>query len=402
MQAKSVCFILSLLLVLPAWYPVQAQTDVQVVNEEPDYSFNEYIDFSATVRSTHPVDEALIFVGPEGKPEEEQILQAVLDDQGKVTGRLDLIERPLQPFTTLEYRYQVTLGEGEIYNSPVYTLQYIDNRYQWQTLDSPPFRVHWYRGDISFAQEVLNVAHAGRRRLPEILEVYLPDELDIYTYSSAAELQAALDTSSSSWIAGHAAPDLGVILVSLPAGPDQRLEIERQIPHELMHVALYYTDAHTYQNLPIWLNEGLASLAELYPSPEYESILDEAFGSGELLSMASICQAFPTDSSQRLLAYAQSASFTSYLFEQYGTAGFNRLRAAFANNLGCRPAVENTLGASLESLEGQWLRERFTRDAWQEALADLLPWAVLAVVLLVGPIIMLFGVARRRPARMEL
>jgi hypothetical protein len=399
--------LLALLLAGIPWRPAQAQAEVEVLNDDPIYAFNEFIQFSATIRSAKPIKEVLIFVGPEGADDLQVFPSgledpAVPDNQGRITYRLDLKQNPFRGFSTIEYRYEVTIENGETYSSPYYLLRYLDNRYEWQELESPPFRVYWFAGDVSFAQEVLNVAHAGEKRLPELLEVYLPEELNIYVYSSAAEMQIALLSPSQSWIAGHSDPDLGVILVSLPFGPDQRLEIERQIPHEMMHAALYYTDAHTYKNLPAWFNEGLASLAELYPSPEYQAILENAFRSGGLLSMASLCDAFPTDVNQLLLAYAQSASFTRYLFDHFGTGGFNRLRGAYAASLGCRQGVESALESSLEALESQWLRNTFAGDAWQEAVADLLPWTILLLVILVGPLIMLISAVRRHKAGPEL
>jgi hypothetical protein len=379
----------------------RAQAEVEIVNEEPVYSFNEFIQFSAIIRSSQSLEQVLFFVGQQGT-DDLQVFPVELDNQEKVMLRIDLKQHPLRGFSTIEYHYELTFNNGEDYASPIYLLRYLDNRYDWQKLENPPFRVFWSAGDVSFAQEVMNVAHAAERRLPELLEVYLPAQLDIYVYGSAAELQAALLSPNQSWIAGHADPDLGVILVSLPFGPDQRLEIERQIPHEVMHAALYYTDAHTYRNLPPWFNEGLASLAELYPSPEYQAVLENAFRSGELLSMASLCDPFPTDANQLLLAYAQSASFTRYLFEHFGTGGFNRLRAAYASSLGCRQGLENSLDSSLEGLESQWLRDTFAGDAWQEAVNDLLPWTIILLVILVGPLVMFLGAIRRRATRPEL
>jgi hypothetical protein len=372
------------------------------VNEEPIYVFNDFIQFSATIQSSDPISEVWIFLSPVGKSDGGQVFPMALDRQGKATFRYDLKLQPLRAFSSIEYHYQLTYESGGKDDSSSYNFRYLDNRYGWKSLDSVPFRVHWYAGDLTFAQEVLNVAHAGQKRLTEILEVYLPNELDIYVYSSATEMQTALPASSAPiWIAGHADPDLGVILVSLPPGPEQQLEIERQIPHELMHIALYHTDAPTYENLPIWFNEGLASLAELYPGPEYQTILDNAFQAGGMLSMASLCRAFPNDSAQRLLAYAQSASFTRYLFEQYGTGGLNRLRAGYATKLGCRPGMEKALQTSLEGLEGRWLRDTFAEGAWQKVKSDLLPWLIVLAVILIGPLIMVFGVLRKRPARLN-
>ena len=68
-------------------------------------------------------------------------------------------------------------------------------------------------------------------------------------------------------MAGHAAPDLGVVLISIPAGPDEGLEMQRQIPHELMHLAQYEVIGENFTNQPYWLIEGMASEAELYPNP---------------------------------------------------------------------------------------------------------------------------------------
>ena len=153
-------------------------------------------------------------------------------------------------------------------------------------------------------------------------------------------MQDALPNAEQNWIAGHADPDQGVILVALPPGAERHLEMERQIPHELMHIALNYTDAHAYSNLPAWFNEGLASLAELYPNPEYQALIESAYDSGELFPLASLCQTFPNESQDALLAYAQSASFTKFLYDQYGNPGFNRLIAAFASGMNCERGVE--------------------------------------------------------------
>ena len=150
-----------------------------------------------------------------------------------------------------------------------------------------------------------------------------------------------------------------VILVSLPPGPEQRLEMERQVPHELMHIALNYTDSHAYSNFPVWFNEGLASLVELYPNPEYANLTKNAFESSEMIPMADLCQSFPSDPQQTLLAYAQSASFTQYLYDQFGKPGFNRMMAAFASGLNCESGVEEALGSSLESLEESWQSSSF-------------------------------------------
>jgi Peptidase MA superfamily len=309
----------------------------------------------------------------------------------------------LRAFSEVDYWFQITLQNGETYTSPKTTFLYRDNRFDWDMIESAPLRVHWHTGDIAFAQEILNIAQAGVQRAQQILpQVLVPPAIDVYVYSNGEELRGALLASSQKWIAGHADPDLNVALVSLPPGPEQRLEMERQIPHELMHVMMYYTDGNAYANLPAWFNEGLASMAELYPNPDYQVLMQNAYQTNSLMPLGTLCKVFPTDPHKALLAYAESASFMNFLFEKYGSAGFESLIALYAQGQSCEQAIETSFNASLSSLENQWQRQNFVRNSMQTALEDLLPWLIVIIVVLAGPLILAISMFRHRAARVEL
>ncbi|MBE9474702.1 MAG: hypothetical protein IMY85_07400, partial [Chloroflexi bacterium] len=151
-----------------------------------------------------------------------------------------------------------------------------------------------------------------------------------------------------------------------------------------------------------WFNEGLASLAELYPNPEYQVLIESAFESEELLPLASLCQSFPNDPQGALLAYAESASFTQYLYDQYGQPGFNRLMAAYASGMSCERGIEEALGSNLTSLEGSWRRENFAGITLTKSVQEFLPWLILLLVVLAGPIILAVVVIRNKPERSDL
>ena len=165
--------------------------------------------------------------------------------------------------------------------------------------------------------------------------------MDIYAYASAKDMQEILQSIKKNWIGAHADPDLGVMVLSLPEGPEQRLEMERQIPHELMHILLYKMVGAGYVNLPAWLSEGLASVAELYPNPDYLVLLENAHNKGNLPSIISLCQSFPRDASGAFLAYAQSASFTRYLHQRFGSSGMERLVRQYADGLDCERGIRS-------------------------------------------------------------
>jgi hypothetical protein len=271
------------------------------------------------------------------------------------------------------------------------SFDYIDNRYAWNSLEEKPFKVHWYEGtgDVHFAQSVIDAAQDGYRTADDLLPVTIPnDSLEIYVYPDSESMQAVLQPSSENWVAGHADADLGVIVVTLPPGPDQKLLIDQRVPHELMHVLLYqYTDPG-YDKLPIWLNEGLASQVEQYPNSDYPILLDDAVKRQALIPMASLCQTFPREASSALLSYAQAASFTKYLHSTYGTTGLVDLVKAYANGLDCERGAEQALGKNLTQLERNWRNDVLAVDTAQAAFNNLLPWLVLLAAVLAAPLAM--------------
>jgi hypothetical protein len=199
-------------------------------------------------------------------------------------------------------------------------------------------------------------------------------------------------------VAGHADPDLDVIVVALPEGPEQRLLIEQRIPHELMHIVLYQVTGRGYTDLPTWLNEGLASNVELYPNPDYRILLDNAVEEDSLLPMSSLCKTFPRDANSALLSYAQSASFTSYLHRNFGISEMDELVTTYANGLDCEQGAKVALGKGLTQLEHNWQRDVLAENVTLTAINNLLPWFVLLATALVLPTILILRKARGKPA----
>jgi len=379
-----------------------AQTEPTIESQPPEYNFGENILFQATLHSDVPVEEVLLLV-QNGPGAEVRIIPTELNQEGSIKADYSIQKNPLRAFSEVDYWFQTTLQNGETYTSPTTSFLYSDNRFDWDMIESAPLRVHWHTGDIAFAQEILNTAQAGVQRAQQILpQVLVPPVVDIYVYLNGEELQETLVASNQKWIAGHADPDLSVILVTLPPGPEQRLEMERQIPHELMHVMMYYTDAHAYANLPVWFNEGLASLVELYPNPDYQALLQNAFQTNSLMPLEILCKVFPTDPHRALLAYAESASFMNFLFEKYDSAGFERLMALYAQGQSCEQAIAAGFSATLTSLENQWQRENFGRYSSQRAVEEMLPWLVLIFFVLAGPLILMINMFRHRTAKVDL
>jgi hypothetical protein len=375
-----------------------ARAETQIVDPRVDYIFGRQITFLAKFESdVLPVETRFYFRRPEDK--EAIMVPATLDDQGVLSYDYDSMQFPLRAFSRVEYWFEVVVDGGQTFRSSPRVFSYEDNRFVWQHLQSGSFRVHWYDGDAAFGQELLDVAQRGLQQAQSLLPVATRDEIiDIYTYASKEEMRSTLLLGGTNWVAGHADPDMQLIVVSIPPGPEQSTEMERQIPHELMHTLLYLTVGPEYYKLPTWLIEGLASVNEIYPNPYYHTILSQAAARDGLLSFSDICQNFPADASGAYLAYAQAASFTRYLYDQYGAEGLETLVVIYtqSSELDCQDGTAKALGTSLNQLERGWRQTALGEKIASTEASSPWPWVtVLGVVLTVPFIVLIFNAVRR-------
>lgn len=366
------------------------------------YEFGKQIHFQASLQSDEPIEYALLYYQEKTSPNSffEPVQFSIQDGNTYLLDcRLDLSLHPIRAFSTLQYFFEVRLKSGQTLTSTRQNLIYFDDRFAWQTAQSGPFTLHWVEGDVGFEQQTLEIARTGLERIETILPVKRPEQIDIYAYPNSAAMQETLLLTGQNWIAGHADPDLGVIVVSLPPGPDQKILTEQRLPHELMHILLYEASGPGYNSLPTWLNEGLASFAELFPNPDYQSILDNANQSNTLQPISSLCSGFPSEASAALRAYAQSASFINYLHAKYGADGLKAMVDQYSSGVGCEHGVQSALGVSLVQLERQWRAERLGENLLLSSLQKILPWLVILAAVMLPPLALLIGMRRQRAAR---
>jgi hypothetical protein len=188
---------------------VRAQAEIEIAPQDPSYRFGDYIRFEASIFPAEAISEVLLLVQVEGVAE-VQIHPVLLDSRGDLLLELNPKESPLRAFSNVEYWYQVNFENGDTFTSPRNSFYYGDNRFQWKSLESAPFNIHWYIGDVSLGEQVLNVALEGLQNTQNYVEVFLPEVVEIYVYEDPQAMQGALSNSGQNWIAGHADPDQGV------------------------------------------------------------------------------------------------------------------------------------------------------------------------------------------------
>jgi hypothetical protein len=374
---------------------VWAQSGIELENVGASYHFGEQITFVATIKSSVTIQSVSIIISDElqGITHIEP-LKLPLD--GRTEFRFDMGQNILRPFTNLKWNYQFTLPDGSTIQSEPFSIRYADNRFNWQTLESGTLRVNWYHGDASFGQAALDAAQSGLGSISRLMTLDLARPIEIFIYSNSDDLRGTLVLGGEDWVAGHADPGLGVVMVVIEPGAEQGIRMEQRIPHELMHVILYRSVGRGYQNIPAWLREGTATLVEIYPNADYDRVLATASASNALIPLKDLCISFPSDVGQAFLAYAESRSFTSYVHSTHGSAGLLSLVSSYADGVDCENGTERAFGMLLSALEQDWRSSVLGQNAFLSTLQNISPYLVLLCLVLIIPLIGIVSTLRKR------
>ena len=380
-----------LLLGLPQ--QARAQSGITVTDVGVFDDFGQHVTFQARIQSPVPIQSATL-VFSDNFDEIVRRFPLEIGGEGVVTYRYDVVQNVLRPFVTITFWFEGVLQNGETFKSENYRVMYVDDRFTWQQRVDGSLRVHWYEGDEAFGDALLDAARRSLSAVNDLFPVQLDSPIDVYVYASTEDLKNALFLGGEEWQGGHANPRLGVALLAITPGPGQSIEMETLIPHELAHVLLYRSVGDGYSALPIWLKEGIASSAELYPNPDNEQALINASQKSSLMPIADLCDAFPLDASRAFLAYAEAQSFVRFLRDTYGTPSLFQLASAYADGLGCEQGVVRTLGTSLASLDTRWRESVLGENVAGVFLRNMMPYLGLFVFMLLIPLI---GFFQRRP-----
>lgn len=398
LRALTLSALLAALLVLGT-APLAAQTPPTLTHS---YTFGQTATFILNAPADLEAAEAILYLRIGGDHELRSQAHTVPIEDGVATYRRDLREAPFPPFAQITYWW-----EAGAFKTDPQDFLYEDNRFEWKTLSANAITLHWVTGDEATMVSGLDITQTALEEIQRALQVPPPDGDDgirVYVYPSLPDLQSALRLAGREWIGAEALPEVGVLLINLPASQEATLRMKRLIPHELTHKMIYdQVGPQGYDAIPTWLMEGLASYVEQSPDPAYSLALQDANEQGDLIDLATLCYPFPAERDRALLAYAQSQSLVAYIQQTYGWSRIRALLDAYADGLDCGAGVQQVLEMDLHSLQRAWqawLTQRETPSAWAATLVVLLrelaPWVMLLLVISLPSLAVLVN-ARLRP-----
>ncbi len=208
-------------------------------------------------------------------------------------------------------------------------------------------------------------ADAIARQIIDDLGLPLHQPIDVLIASTIAEFQRLQPAGARvpAWAIGVAYPQHNLIILLSPAvrqrGP---IDIIKTFQHEVLHIILGQAFAGTDQ-VPRWLNEGLAMIAANEWSMARLSTMTFAVLGRKLIPMQELAASFPADPDQAHIAYCQSFYFIAFLKGRFGSDSFKTFLKEYTRHKNFQRAIRDTYQLPWEKMEDLWrdyLRLRFS------------------------------------------
>jgi len=301
----------------------------------------------------------------------------------------------LPPGADITYWWMIEDDDGNTVETSPETTHFDDDRFTWRSLTSGAgeggsITLYWYNGGDSFAQELMDTCEEGLASLTQDIGTYPEKPIKIYVYQSTSDLRGAM-VFSQEWTGGVAFIDFGIIAISI--SPSQLEWGKGALLHELTHLVVHQATFSPYGQLPLWLDEGLATNSEGELDSDLQASLNRAISEGTLISVRTLCSPFSAYTDKARLSYAESYSLVKYLLDNHGQGKMLDLLTTLKQGSTYDEALTEVYGFDIEGLDAGWratltspaalARHGESRSVWLGMLvafgAGLLAWGAVAL-----------------------
>ncbi len=259
----------------------------------------------------------------------------------------------LPPGSNMTYWLTATDASGAVTETLPQKITIQDERYSWKSLQQGMVTLYWYQGGDAFGVELMDAVQQALGRVSENSGAELKKPVSLYIYASSNDLQGAL-IFAQDWTGGVAFTEYGIIAIGIGTSASELAWGKGAISHELTHLVVHQVTANPYNDIPPWLDEGLAMYSEGSLDAQFTGPLASAEAGNTLISVRSLSSPFSAYANEAVLAYAESFSIVKYLIDTYGREKMLDLLTAFQNGSGYDEALQTVYGFDMASLNTQW------------------------------------------------
>lgn len=241
-------------------------------------------------------------------------------------------------------------------------------------------RIEYPAGAGTLAEQALATIERARDdfkdRLPNA-----PARIDVIVCGTVEEFARYAGPLSARSVLGIAKPDRDLIVLKSPALVPPGTDFTGTVRHELVHILLEH-NANT-DNLPRWLNEGIAMRLSEEDRWQTRSQIASMYLNGRVLSYRDLDASFLDPGSEFEFgdAYAQALSMTEYLRDRLGDDRFWALvRSLDARTFGS--AIEAELGVVPYDFWATWKSSLGWAAAVYSIVSGITLFQIMAVLTL--------------------
>ena len=391
-----------LLLALLSPISVQAQSGLTIVDSSVELGFPSHLGFRMSAESDVNVTDIRLYYQVDrlsyAQVTSEVYIGFEHGTRVDVSWTWDMRKTAgLPQGTMVHFWWRIRDDSGrEITTAPA-QIRFDDLRYEWSDITEGKVTIYWYNGDETFGRELMAAARQALDRLAGDIGAKPDKPVRIYIYGSTDDLQGSM-IFPREWSGGVSFTRYGTIAIGIAPG---KLEWgTRAMAHELAHLVVHQMTLNPYNELPTWLDEGLAMYAEGDPEPELAILIKDAAAEGSLITVRSLSSPFSALAEEAVLGYAQSYSLVEYLIQNNGQEKMLELLANFSQGSDYDDALNRVYGFDMGGLNNLW-REHIgvTAQADEEAgmpVVLVVFLSGLAAVVLVASIFTVSKMSRRR------
>ncbi len=335
---------------------VQAQSELTILDSSAEVEFPSGLSFNLAaqsdvnitdIRLCYTVDRASF-----AQVTSEVYIEFVPATTVDVNWTLEMVKiGGLPPGSGVDYWWVVKNANGGRIETAPSRVQFDDNRYSWRSFTEGKVTIYWYKGNDSFAGEIMLSAQQALIRLTEDTGAELEKPVKLYIYANAQDLRGAM-IYPQEWTGGVAFTRYGTIAIGITS--DNLDWGKRAVAHELTHLVIHQMTFNPYSGLPPWINEGLAMHTEGVLEPQFTTYLNRAVAEDSLISVRSLSSPFSAYAEESILSYAQSYSLAEFLISNYGQGKMLELLNTFREGSSYDGALEKIYGFDMDGLDTLW------------------------------------------------
>ena len=334
-----------------------ANSALEIIDNEVSLSFPDTMTFRASFESSVPITSVELEYGSDSLTCGTVIAKSFPSFEPDTKVDVEWVwemkqSGSLPPGASLWWRWKFTDESGAEKVSDKKTVIWLDSKHDWQKKSSDYINIHWYEGDKSFAQDLLDTAERGLDLLEDNTGLVPDYQIHFYIYANTEDMKDAI-LYEPNWVGGQATPAHSIVIIGISGQGD--LEWGRDtVIHELTHIVVGHLTFSCLGDVPTWFNEGLAVFNEGELDANSERQLQDAIDGDNLLMLRSLSGGFSEDPAKAHLAYSQSYSVVKFMVENYGHEKINAVLVALRDGTTIDDALTEVYGFDVNGLDSVW------------------------------------------------